>query len=212
MALKLLTTQMVKRLPLYLNYLKALPLDCSANISATTIAHELNLNDVQVRKDLARVSGNGRPKVGYFIKELVQELEHCLGYDNIESAVIVGSGALARALLAYEGFIDYGVDIVAAFGSEEDLAATELDKRLLPISKMSNFCSRMKIKIGIIAVDSKEAQKVCNQLVECGVLAIWNFGPAHLKTPENIMVKDENLASSLAILSNHLLEKTKNRN
>ena len=208
MASKILTTQMIKRLPLYLNYLKALPKDRSTNISATTIAHELHLNDVQVRKDLARVSGNGRPKVGYFISELIQELEHCLGYDNTFSAVIVGGGSLARALLAYEGFVDYGVDIVAAFDTDENLIAHECgDKRILSLSKMPNFCSRMKIKIGIIAVDSMEAQKACDLLIECGVLAIWNFGSVHLQVPENVMVKNENLASSLAILSNHLVER-----
>lgn len=208
MATKTLTTQMVKRLPLYLNYLKTLPKDRSANISATIIAHDLHLNDVQVRKDLARVSGNGRPKVGYFIKELIRELEHCLGYDNVESAILVGSGSLARALLAYECFVDYGVDVVAAFDTEENLsAAASGDKRILPLSKMPNFCSRMKIKIGIIAVDSKNAQKACDMLVECGVLAIWNFGSSHLQVPEHVMVKDENLASSLAILSNHLVER-----
>jgi redox-sensing transcriptional repressor len=202
---KTLTTQMIRRLPLYLNYLKVLPKERSSNISATTIAHELHLNDVQVRKDLALVSGNGRPKIGYFVNELIQELEHCLGYDNVESAVLVGDGSLGRALLAYEGFVEYGVEIVAAFASDESIADTSCyDKRILPMNKLPYFCTRMKIKIGIIAVDSLDAQKACNMLVECGVMAIWNFVPVHLKVPEHVMVKDENLASSLAILSNHL--------
>ncbi len=216
MASNTLTTQMVKRLPLYVNYLKALSKDQSVHISATAIAHDLHLNDVQVRKDLARVSGNGRPKIGYRIDELIRDLEHCLGYDNVESAVLIGAGSLARALLAYEGFVAYGVDIVAAFAIEENHATKEnfvtkydSDKRVLPLSKMQNFCSRMRIKIGIIAVDSKDAQKACDMLVDCGVLAIWNFGPVHLQVPGHVIVKDENLASSLAILSNHLVEKIK---
>ena len=50
--------QTLRRLPLYLHYLKsvrgALP-----RISATVLADALGFNDVQVRKDLGSVSGNG---------------------------------------------------------------------------------------------------------------------------------------------------------
>ena len=53
------------RLPIYLQYLKSLPESNGSMISATAIAKGLSLGDVQVRKDLAAVSGAGKPKVGY---------------------------------------------------------------------------------------------------------------------------------------------------
>lgn len=202
---KTLTTQMIKRLPLYLSLLKSLPKDAGMNISATTIAHELHLNDVLVRKDLAQVSGSGRPKIGYALEELIQDLEHCLGYDNVQTAVLIGVGSLGQALLAYEGFRDYGLEILAAF--DEEVKEEHEDgyrKNMLPLRKLGGVCSRMKIKIGIIAVDAERAQKACNMLIDCGIKAIWNFTPVHLQVPEQVLVKDENLASSLAILSNHL--------
>ncbi len=208
MEAKTLTTQMIKRLPLYLCFLKSLPKERAANISATTIAHELRLNDVQVRKDLAQVSGGGRPKVGYVLQELIRDLEHCLGYDNVQSAVLIGTGSFGQALLAYEGFLDYGMDIIAAFDEEENLQNTDNHmNKILPLSKLPGVCSRMKIKIGIIAVDSRMAQKACDMLVDCGIKAIWNFSSVHLQVSEQILVKNENLASSLAILSNHLAQK-----
>ena len=210
MEVKTLTTQMIKRLPLYLSFLKSLPKERAANISATTIAHELRLNDVQVRKDLAQVSGSGRPKIGYVLQELIHDLEHCLGYDNVQTAVLVGAGGFGQALLAYEGFLDYGMDIVAAFDDVENLKNTDHhnnNNKILPLNKLPGVCSRMKIKIGIIAVDSKKAQKVCDMLVGCGIMAIWNFSSIHLQVPEYVMVKNENLASSLAILSNHLAQR-----
>ncbi len=55
----------LKRLPSYLTYLKSLPADGPANISATALAAALSMGEVQVRKDLALVSDGGRPKVGY---------------------------------------------------------------------------------------------------------------------------------------------------
>ena len=49
----------------------------------------------------------------------------------------------------------------------------------------------MNVKIGIITVPDSEAQKVCDLLVESGILAIWNFAPTHIKAPEEILVQNE---------------------
>jgi len=65
----------------------------------------------------------------------------------------------------------------------------------------------MKIRLGIITVPAFAAQEVCDMLVEAGVLGIWNFSPVHLKVPENVLVQNENMAFSLAMLSKHLSEK-----
>lgn len=92
------------RLPLYLQYLKSLPKVEGATISATAIAKGLSLGDVQVRKDLAVVSGAGKPKIGYMQETLIADLERHLGYERLTSAVLVGAGKLGRALLDYEGF------------------------------------------------------------------------------------------------------------
>lgn len=75
-----------QRLPLYLNYLKGLPKESAANISATTIALALGLNDVQVRKDLTLVSDGGRPKTGYITENLIRDIEHFLGCDSRSGA------------------------------------------------------------------------------------------------------------------------------
>ena len=61
------------RIPMYLKYLKS-AIHSGDNISATTIAKQLGLGEVQVRKDLSAVSGAGRPKTGYNIGELIASL------------------------------------------------------------------------------------------------------------------------------------------
>lgn len=200
--------QTLQRLPMYLNYLKSRPSDAPQNISATTIAEALQLNQVVVRKDLAAVSGSGKPKVGYVREELVRELEAFLGYDNTEDAVLIGAGKLGKALLSYKGFQQYGLNIVAAFDTDPLTVNTEVgEKRILPMEKLSDLCSRMGIRIGIITVPGPSAQAVCSLLVDSGVLAVWNFAGVHLDVPEGILVQNENMAVSLAILSNHLKER-----
>ena len=60
------------------------------------------------------------------------------------------------------------------------------------------------MEIGIITVPAEAAQVVCDRLVNLGVRAIWNFAPIKLDVKENIIVQNENMASSLAVLSSKL--------
>lgn len=198
----------LQRLPMYLSYIQGLPEDAPKNISATTIAEALQLNDVQVRKDLASVSSSGKPKVGYNVKDLIAELETFLGYNDIDNAVIVGAGSLGKALLNYSGFKAYGLNIIAAFDLCEE--PTEFQgKTVFPIAQLGSFCRKVNVHIGIITVPASSAQEICDLLVESGIRAIWNFAPVHLVVPDGILVQNENMASSLALLSNHLREQMK---
>lgn len=198
----------LQRLPMYLSYIQGLPEDAPKNISATTIAEALQLNDVQVRKDLASVSSSGKPKVGYNVKDLIAELEAFLGYNDIDNAVIVGAGSLGKALLNYSGFKAYGLNIIAAFDLCEE--PTEFQgKTVFPIAQLGSFCRKVNVHIGIITVPASSAQEICDLLVESGIRAIWNFAPVHLVVPDGILVQNENMASSLALLSNYLREQMK---
>ena len=68
---------LLKRLPIYLDHLKNLPVEVD-NISATTIARNLGLGHVLVRKDLAKVSDEGRCRTGRSRKQLIQDIEEFL--------------------------------------------------------------------------------------------------------------------------------------
>ena len=198
----------LKRLPTYLSYLKALPSEASANISATALAAGLHMGEVQVRKDLALVSDGGRPKIGYNREHLIADIENFLGYGNSNDAVLIGAGKLGRALLGYGGFAEYGLNIVAAFDANDTLiGTTNGGKPIMHLSRLGEVCQRYKIKIGIITVPAEYAQGVCDLLIENGILAIWNFAPKHLNVPDGILVQNENMAASLALLSKHLNER-----
>ena len=204
-----ISRQALQRMPYYLQALRT-ALDSGAEIiSAPTVAAQLGLNEVQVRKDFASVSNiAGKPKTGFQTRELIGAIESCLGYDNSNEAVLVGAGSLGRALLSYRGFEAYGLSIVAAFDVDPNLTGGEISgKQVLPMSKLPSICQSMNIHIGIITVPASQAQAVCDALVGSGVLAIWNFAPMHLNTPEGILVQNENMAASLAVLSKHLSER-----
>jgi redox-sensing transcriptional repressor len=55
-------------------------------------------------------------------------------------------------------------------------------------------------------------KRLLKQWVDSGILAIWNFAPIHLTVPDHILVQNENMAASLALLSKHLVEKLHDNN
>ncbi len=203
-----ISKQTLLRLPLYLNYMKQFGDDMPQHISATTIAEALRLNHVVVRKDLAAISSAGKPKVGYVTKDLINELKEFLGYTRMDDAIIVGAGKLGRALLTYNGFEECGMNILAAFDTDPSLISESYgNKCIMPMEKLEDFCRRLNVRIGIIAVPAESAQPVCNLLLKSGIYAIWNFAPVHLEVPEDIIVHNENLAASLALLSKQVRER-----
>lgn len=203
---KEISRSVLKRLPGYLTYLKNMPEDAPTHISATALANALGMGEVQVRKDLALVSDGGRPKIGYLRESLIEDIEQFLGYDNTTDAVLVGAGRLGTALLGYEGFAEYGLNILAAFDRNPPESGVDdfSGKPILAIDRMASYCKSHKVLMGIITVPGPAAQKVCDLLVDCGIKAIWNFAPAHLDVPDNILVQTQNMATSLAVLSMHL--------
>ena len=195
---KELSKAVLKRLPGYLSYLKSLPEDSSPYISATAIANALNMGEVQVRKDLAVVSKAGKPKIGYPKADLIENISRYLCYDNTTDAILIGAGKLGQALLGYSGFAAYGLNILAAF----DVAPA--DDSIHPIEELEGFCRENNVHMGIITVPAEHAQEVCDRMIRCGIKAIWNFAPVHLDVPQHTLVQNENMATSLAVLSMHL--------
>ena len=79
-----------------------------------------------------------------------------------------------------------------------------MGKEILPLSKLHSFVKEHGVRIGIITVPKSVAQDVLNQMVEAGIKAIWNFAPAPLRAPNDVVLKTEDLAASLAILAGKL--------
>ncbi len=185
------------RLPTYLKYLQSLP-PHHTEISATSIARELSLGEVQVRKDLASVCGNGKPKIGYRVSELTDGIENVLSERAPREAIIVGAGKLGTALLGYSGFSEYGINVQKAFDSNKN----KCGQNVLPISELRSYCALHQVELGILTVPPAVAQEVADEMVKSGIRAIWCFSSSHLDVPNEVTVQYENLALSLAHLRN----------
>ncbi len=190
----------IGRIPVYLQYLRSLPPE-TVSISATALAKELHLGEVQVRKDLGAVSGAGKPKIGYQTAELIRRLEAFLAPDDSGCVILLGAGKLGRALLDYSGFAAYGLEIAAAFDvAVQKPERSAAGKQILPLSSLCSFCRTHPVSIGILTVPADAAQEACDRLIDCGVRAIWSFAPCTLRVPKQVQVRYENMALSLAHL------------
>lgn len=189
----------LRRLLLYLDFLKTLPADVE-NVSATTIAKALELGDVQVRKDLAQISHTGRRRTGRNRMQLIQEIEEYLGCTANNGAIVIGTGKLGRALLEYDGFEEAGLNVMAGFDSLPTEKQMDSGKPIYPLNQLEAFCKRYAVHVGVIAGPDEITQMVCDRLIACGINAIWNFTRIRLKVPSNVIVQNENLAVSLTSL------------
>lgn len=208
MKVKNASKNQLRRLPIYLSYLREKQLEGIELISSPQIAASLNLSEEQVRKDLNLVSSkNGKPKIGRDIKLLIYDIEEFLGYRDSRKAILVGAGHLGRALMAHEGFSSYGLNIICGF--DNDINKTNCifnGKHIYPLKDLERVTKELNVHIGIITVPHQYAQEICDKLISVGIRGIWNFTSAVLEVPESVIVQNENMASSLAILSNKLKE------
>ena len=192
----------LERLPKYLNYLRG---KSAEGLSTTSsIAQDMHLSPIQVRKDLAFVT-SGKPRVGHDTQQLIERLEHFLRCDSTHDAVLVGAGHLGKALLSFEGFTRSRLQILAAFDADEALAGTTIHgKPVFPMQKLVNLTARLNALIGIITVPAEAAQRVCDDLVKGGVRGIFNFAPVYLNVPDSVIVRNEDIAASMALLANSI--------
>ncbi|HCX60328.1 MAG TPA: redox-sensing transcriptional repressor Rex [Candidatus Cloacimonas sp.] len=204
-AIPLLT---LKRLPKYLDVLNRFKKAGLKMVSATKIAVFTDVHMTQVRKDLSFTGVVGTPKIGHNIEQLIIAIENCLNWNDISSCFLVGVGHLGKALMGYQELHKKGLRIIAAFDTNPALSDTYYQG--IPIhsmEKFSNLLSRLHVHIGILTVPADAAQGIADQMVENGVLAIWNFTPAKLILPEDIIIENVDMSSSLAVLSRRIAER-----
>ncbi len=111
--------------------------------------------------------------------------------------------------MSYQGFNAYGLNIiVAAFDTDSGLYDTqEAGKSILPLDQMKPLCEKIKgahrnynrsgrLRAGCMRYDGQKRNT-----------GHMEFAPVRLNVPEAILVQNENMASSLALLRSHLRER-----
>lgn len=177
-------------------------------ILSEEIAEALRITPEQVRKDFSFLETNGKPKVGYYIPELLGELDELFGTKERENIIIVGAGHLGKALANYKGFKDIGAQVVALFDNDpEKIGQMVGEFMILPLKDLPRVIRRFKVKIAAICVPEKAAQEVADLLVGYGIKAIWNFSTKILNLPDEIIIQNEDITRGLLGIKHMLAER-----
>ena len=194
--------KVVNRLTMYHFILEDIR-DDEKNISSARLANLLNIDNSQVRKDLKYIDNQGKCRVGYDVQELKSKIEECLGFKKTKDVFIVGAGNLGSALAKYEGFNNYGINVLAMFDKDSKKVGTVINgKEVFDISKVGHLASRLGVEIAVLTVSREYAQGVANYLAGAGIKYIWNFTACILDVPKDVKVWNENLIGSFLQFTN----------
>jgi len=186
----------IRRLSRYSRCLEEMDQKGEKVVSSAQLAGKCMVNAAQVRKDLAYFGEFGIRGVGYYVKNLFQDIKRILGLNKEWRMALVGIGDLGSALLSYKDFLKQNYKIVAAFDIDPPKVIGKVSEKLgkpvevFHVERMKEVVKERKIDIGLITTPPSEAQNAADMLVEAEVKGILNFAPAHVIVPEGFVVKD----------------------
>ena len=197
----------IRRLQLYLSFLKLYKKNDKQFVSAPEIAKELQIHSTQITKDFSYINVTGKTKVGYEINVLISVIENLFGYHNQNKAYVVGVGNLGVALIEYNIFNKKGLEIIAGFDIDSKKIGIKVNNvKIFDANKFKQNIEETPVTIGIITVPANSAQKVADLMIKCGIKAIWNFTGTIISAPNNVIVENTSIDSGLAMVKWKLYE------
>ena len=189
----------ISRLALYLRTLQELSrINSGSTISSQDLVRELSISPDQLRRDLWYFGQFGRRGVGYSIVSLKSKLSRILGLHKSWNVCICGVGNLGSALLAYKGFKEQNLNIVAGFDVDPKKAHKKKSGvNIYPLKQIKKIVRALRIEIAIIATPTSAAQSVMEKLISCGIKAILNFAPIKLAAPPHVRLRNVDLSTEL---------------
>ncbi|OGC79446.1 MAG: redox-sensing transcriptional repressor Rex [candidate division Zixibacteria bacterium RBG_16_40_9] len=199
----------IHRLSLYYRALTISEKDGYFTVSSQDLAKKERLTPAQVRKDLSFFGSFGTRGLGYPVKELKEKIGSILGLNRTWDVALIGVGNLGSALASYKEFQRQGFHIKLLFDNDPKKIGSAIDGiPILDIKQIGTQLKQNKIDLVILTLPGSTAQGVAEEVVRAGVKAILNFAPISLKVPEDVFLRNENMAIELEYLSFCL----KNRN
>lgn len=152
----------------------------------------------QVGRDLANFRLKGSLKVGYQIKEFMEEVYGQLESETQTKMVLVGAGNLGKAVISFLLKRRPNLAITAAFDSDPDKTGRDfMGCQVHHMDQLEKFVARDKTAVGIITVPETSAQAAADALISAGVGGILNFAPLQLKVPPGVFLEQLDITLSV---------------
>jgi len=206
--MKKISDSTINRLSKYFRTLERLQEKNIETISSEDIAEIDGVTSAQVRKDLSFFGTFGKRGLGYNIEELKNIIGKILGLNKQWNVAVIGIGNIGMALIDYAEFKKQGFLIKLLLDNDAKKIGKQVKNlEIMNFSEAKNYLKKENIQIVIIAVPSRVTQSVADVVINAGIGAILNFAPMNIKTPDSVMVKNENMSIELEALSYFLTNK-----
>ncbi len=205
---KKISDSTIHRLSVYYRALMTLEKDGYETISSKELAKREKLTPAQVRKDLSLFGSFGTRGLGYPVKQLMQQIAEILGINRLWNVALIGVGNVGSALVSYKEFAKQGFVIKLIFDNDQrKIGSNHKGIVVSDTAEMKRLLNENDVSIIILTVLAAAAQSVCEEVVEAGVKAILNFAPVNLRVPDDVLLRNENMAIELEHLSFSLTNK-----
>ncbi|MCL2418385.1 MAG: redox-sensing transcriptional repressor Rex [Conexibacteraceae bacterium] len=167
-------------------------------ISSQELADYTHVNSTQIRRDLSGFGKFGKRGVGYNIDALIGEIRGILRTSGQHNIALFGAGNLGRAIATSDIFADHGFSVVALFDTNPQKVGTEVGSLTVQhYDEMRSVIEVQDVVVAVLAVPSRVAQDVADDLVDVGVKVIFNYSEALLHTPPEVTVHTSSPAVDL---------------
>ena len=195
LAVERLSLGVAARLSRYLQVLTQAKKMGKETISSQELSDYTHVNSTQIRRDL---SGFGKRGVGYNVESLVSQIRKILRTAGQHNIALLGAGHLGKAIASSDIFADHGFRVVAIFDVDPAKVGTEVGSQIVRnTSELHRVVEDEEIVVGVLAVPTKAAQGLANELVAAGVKIIFNYSESLLAVPPEVTVHTSSPAVDL---------------
>jgi redox-sensing transcriptional repressor len=195
----------IRRLSNYFRVLRELEVKDVTTVSSAKLAELGGITSAQVRKDLSYFGNFGTRGLGYKVIELKDAIERILGLNRRWGMALFGAGSLGHALFFHDGFRDDGFYFTHIYDVEDNKVGTQWrDVEIRHLREAEGRLRAAPVEIGVLTTPRETAQDVVDLMARVGVKGVLNFAPIRLELPDNMWLRNVNLAVALESLSFYL--------
>jgi redox-sensing transcriptional repressor len=167
-------------------------------ISSQELSDYTHVNSTQIRRDLSGFGKFGKRGVGYNVDSLVSQIRKILRTSGQHNIALFGAGHLGTAIASSDIFADHGFRIVAVFDADSEKVGSQVGSlEVRDVADLPQVVEDEDIVVAVLAVPSRAAQPLADELVDVGVKIIFNYSEALLQVPPEVTVHTSSPAVDL---------------
>ena len=199
---KVISAQVIKRLPRYYRFLGELLENGVVKTSSRELSEKMGFTASQIRQDLNCFGGFGQQGYGYSVEGLHREIGKILGLYSKHKAIIIGAGNLGRTIAMSIPFEQRGFVITGIFDNDPEKTGEQIGGvTVFSTDEIETFCADNKPEAAFLCIPKTAAPELVERLYNSGVKCFWNFSHYDLSVVyDDVIVENVHINDSLMIL------------